>query len=56
MTVDKDKNVQVLVTFPVELLKEIEDYQFKNRFKNRNETIRQLVSRGLKSQSEKEGD
>ena len=48
MTVDKDKNKQVLVTFPDDLLKKIEDYQFGNRIKNRNEAIRKLIMRGLR--------
>lgn len=47
MAVDKTKNKQVLVTIPIELLKEIEDFQFENRIPNRNEAIRRLLEKGL---------
>lgn len=47
MAVDKEKNAQVLVTFPKELLKKIEDHWHKSRFKNRNEAIRDLITKGL---------
>ena len=47
MAVDKTKNTQVLVTIPNDLLKRIEDFQFENRIKNRNEAIRELVTKGL---------
>lgn len=47
MSVDKEKNKQVLVTFPVELLEKVEDFQFENRIQTRNEAIRQLVIKGL---------
>jgi metal-responsive CopG/Arc/MetJ family transcriptional regulator len=50
MAVDKEKNTQILVTFPNEMLDDIEDYQFENRIKNRNETIRQLIEKGLKKE------
>lgn len=50
MAVDKEKNVQVLVTFPHDLLKEIENYQFANRVPNRNEAIRLLVKKGLEKE------
>ena len=49
MSVDKSKNKQVLVTFTIEQMKEIEDYQFENRIPNRNEAIRELVKKGLES-------
>lgn len=53
MAVDKSKNVQVLVTFPNELIKEIESYWHQEGLKNRNEAIRELVKKGLeKEQSE----
>lgn len=45
--VDKEKNTQVLVTIPNDLLKRIEDYQFENRIKNRSEAIRDLLKKGL---------
>lgn len=35
MSVDKELNSQVLLTLSKELLKEIENYQFENRIKNR---------------------
>lgn len=47
MAVDKTKNTQVLVTIPNDLLKRIEDFQFENRIKNRNEAIRVLVDKAL---------
>ena len=49
MAVDKDKNVQVLVTFPNGMLEQIETYWHDNKLKNRNEAIRELVETGLKS-------
>ncbi len=53
MAVDKEKNTQVLVTFPNEMLQEIENYWYENRLKNRNEAIRELITKGLKKTSEK---
>lgn len=50
MAVDKDKNTQILVTFPNDLLQEIEDYKFDNRFPNRNEAIRDLIKKGLEKE------
>lgn len=50
MAIDKNKNTQVLVTFPDELLEQIETYQFENRVPNRNEAIRQLVRKGLEKE------
>lgn len=38
---------QVLINFPTELLKKIDDYRFKNRISSRSETIRQLIEKGL---------
>ena len=49
MAVDKDKNTQVLVTFPIDLLKEVEKYWHLKSLKNRNEAIRELVKKGLES-------
>jgi metal-responsive CopG/Arc/MetJ family transcriptional regulator len=49
MAVDKDKNTQVLVTFPNEILREIETYWHDKKLKNRNEAIRELVQKGLES-------
>jgi len=48
MAVDKTKNTQILVTFPNELIAEIEKYWHDNQLKNRNEAIRNLVQKGLK--------
>jgi len=47
MAVDKEKNTQVLVTFPRELIEQIEVYWHDNKLKNRNEAIRELVMKGL---------
>ncbi|EOP60970.1 hypothetical protein IKQ_06201 [Bacillus cereus VDM053] len=43
MAIDKTKNTQVLVTFPNEMLKDIDEYWHDNRLKNRNEAIRELI-------------
>lgn len=48
MAVDKDKNSQILVTFPNDMIEAIEDYWHDNKLKNRNEAIRSLVAIGLK--------
>jgi metal-responsive CopG/Arc/MetJ family transcriptional regulator len=48
LVVDKSKNKQVLVTFPLEQLEEIEDYWHEKRYSNRNEAIRALIKEGLK--------
>lgn len=50
MAIDKEKNKQVLVTFPIKVLEEIEKYWHDNKIKNRNEAIRELVSKGLKKE------
>lgn len=47
MAIDKTKNTQVLVTFPNELIEEIENYWHDNKLKNRNEAIRELIIKGL---------
>jgi metal-responsive CopG/Arc/MetJ family transcriptional regulator len=53
MAIDKTKNTQILVTFPNELVVEIEKYWHDKKLKNRNEAIRELVQFGLrKEQSE----
>ena len=49
MAVDKKENTQILVTFPNEMVKEIENYWHKNKVKNRSETIRVLIRKGLES-------
>ena len=43
---DKNKK-KILVSFENEILKEIENYRFKNRFENRNCTIIHLIKIGL---------
>jgi metal-responsive CopG/Arc/MetJ family transcriptional regulator len=47
LAVDKEKNKQILVTFPNELVEEIEKYWHDQKLKNRNEAIRELVQKGL---------
>jgi metal-responsive CopG/Arc/MetJ family transcriptional regulator len=47
MAIDKTKNTQILVTFPNEVVEEIEKYWHENRLKNRTEAIRELVQIGL---------
>ena len=47
MAIDKGKNVQVLITIPLELLKDIEDYWHEKKIKNRTEAIRELIIKGL---------
>jgi len=48
VAVDKDKNTQILVTFPNDMIKDIEEFWHDNLYKNRSEAIRELVLRGLK--------
>ncbi|MFD1175360.1 CopG family ribbon-helix-helix protein [Paenibacillus puldeungensis] len=47
MPINKENNTQVLVTFPNDLLKEVEKYWHEKKLKNRNEAIRELIKRGL---------
>lgn len=47
MAVDTEKNVQLLITLPIELLKEIEEYWYENKIKNCSEAIRNLIVKGL---------
>lgn len=49
MAVDKEKNTQILVTFPRELVDRIETYWHENKLTNRNEAIRELIRKGLDS-------
>lgn len=51
LAVDKTKNTQVLVTFPYELIEEIEKFWHDKKLKNRNEAIRELIQIGLKKES-----
>lgn len=50
LAVDKTKNTQILVTFPNDVVEEIEKYWHDNKLKNRNEAIRDLVQKGLKKE------
>lgn len=50
MAVDKDKNTQILVTFPNEMVDDIEQFWHENKLKNRSEAIRALVAKGIQSQ------
>lgn len=56
MPVDKDKHTQVLVTFPKEMLADIEKYWFQAEHKNRNEAIRNLVSKALEEHKKERVD
>lgn len=47
MSIDKDKNAQVLLTISKELLDQVEDFQFSNRIASRSEALRELIRRGL---------
>jgi len=49
LSINENVNTQVLLTIPIELLKEVEDYQFKNRIPNRTESIRELIRKGLRA-------
>ncbi|GAE27036.1 hypothetical protein JCM9140_3148 [Halalkalibacter wakoensis JCM 9140] len=46
--IDKTKNTQILITFPDEMVDEIETHWHENKLKNRNEAIRDLIEKGLK--------
>jgi len=50
MAVDKTKNSQILVTFPKEMVDQIEAYWHENKLKNRNEAIRELIEKALKKE------
>ena len=47
MTIDKEKNKQILLTLPNDLAEKVERYWHEKKLKNRNEAIRELISRGL---------
>lgn len=49
MAVDKRTNKQILVTFPNELVEEIEIYWHENSLNNRSDAIRELIKMGLES-------
>ncbi|WP_331710057.1 ribbon-helix-helix domain-containing protein [Fictibacillus phosphorivorans] len=48
MAVDKEKDTQILVTFPKEMVTDIVKYWHDHKIKNRNEAIRQLIEKALK--------
>ncbi|MER2169049.1 MAG: ribbon-helix-helix domain-containing protein [Psychrobacillus psychrodurans] len=50
MAVDKSKHTQVLVTFPIKLMQEIETYWHENKLPNRNAAIRELIKKGLEKE------
>ncbi|WP_187119061.1 ribbon-helix-helix domain-containing protein [Bacillus marasmi] len=50
MAVDKDKNKQILVTFPNEMVDQIEQYWHDKKLQNRSDAIRKLVEIGLKKE------
>jgi metal-responsive CopG/Arc/MetJ family transcriptional regulator len=52
MAVDKEKNTQILVTFPNEMVELIEKYWHLHKLRNRNEAIRELVQIGLEKGEE----
>ena len=54
MAIDKTKNTQILVTFPNDMVEKIEEFQFENRYKNRNEAIRALVKKSLDNDERKD--
>lgn len=47
MAVDKTKHTQILVTFPNEMVVDIESFWRKEGCKNRNEGIRELIKIAL---------
>lgn len=50
MAVNKSKNTQILVSFPNEMVEEIEKFWHEKQLKNRNEAIRELVRIALKKE------
>jgi metal-responsive CopG/Arc/MetJ family transcriptional regulator len=50
MAVDKTKNTQILVTFPNDIVEDIQEYWHEKQLKNRSEAIRELVLIGLKKE------
>ncbi|MNC76871.1 hypothetical protein D3C75_1286880 [compost metagenome] len=47
MAVDKDKNTQILVTFPNDMVDDIKEFWHDQKLSNRSEAIRALVLKGL---------
>lgn len=52
MAVNPDKYVRKIVSIPVDIWEQIEDYRFQHRFKTESAAIRDLIARGLQSQSD----
>lgn len=49
MAIDKEKNSQILITFPNEMVEDIEQFWHDEKLSNRSEAIRALISKGLNS-------
>lgn len=43
----KDRTTHLMVMFPVDMVKEIEEYKLDNRIRTRSEAIRKLIEIGL---------
>lgn len=54
MAVDKTKNAQILLTIPLELLDEVENYWHDKKLKSRNAGILDLIQESLDSYKSKE--
>lgn len=52
MTIDKTRNTPINITFPNDLLKQVEDYRFENRIKNRTQAILELIRKGLEHEND----
>lgn len=53
MAIDKNKNKQILVTFPNEMLEDINKYWHREELGSRTEAIRKLIKIGLKIEKER---
>ena len=54
MAIDKSKNVQILITIPLELLNQIETYWHQQKLRSRSEGIRELLVRSLVCESHRD--
>lgn len=52
--IDKSKMSQVLITFPIDLLEEVDQYWHQEHIMNRNEAVRQLIVLGLQYEKARE--
>lgn len=50
MPIDKSKNTQILVTFPNDMVYEIEKFWHERQLKSRSEAIRELVKIALEKE------